>query len=297
MMETVRLFRFRYLAQQGETPFDFGVRDFTSWEEVRAGVRKKTDLTIEELNRMKEAALDWFHRREEAKARAEEAVAQRFVDELKPVIQEVTEPDRLKQWVRDELAPAYVKSAIAAHEHGKRLVQRSMYYGLPLELPDVPWSNWSLLSKRKQGEMLKQHKLIQQWWECGMWLAMVAFGLASPVVVLFGRLMGFNQLKGLLVAVALGVSFMGVLNLFFLSFFWPRLVFPLNRVLRFLGPLSLVVGILLAWLIGLNVLPIILVMMVWFFGSHWLWLGMCTPVWTVRRAIISRFEPRPAKPE
>lgn len=108
MMLTARLARFQYWDREGKTPIDYGVKDFTSRDDVRNGLRKKMEMIKEVFDQLESVIrADFQQQEEEARVRAE-ATRQNIME-----------------WVDHEVLPVMVKVDIAAREVAKRIARKA----------------------------------------------------------------------------------------------------------------------------------------------------------------------------
>lgn len=109
---------------------------------------------------------------------------------------------KLRAMFRSDVAPPRIKALWEELRYAQKRVERVMYYGQEMILPETPF--WETLSAERQKAMLARHEEIENWWNRPSLISFVIYCLTAPLLGVALSVMAW--LSSLLVMTFIAVS-------------------------------------------------------------------------------------------
>ncbi len=184
VLERAVRIRRKWLLTFGPRIENYGVEDFTNAEEVKHGHEEKYRRFMDDLNAFERHVKRQFEEARKQQEKLVDEVSEEILEAIrrspKAGYESLTEGqrDKINAWIRNELAPAQIKTIREALQYAQKKVERTMYYGQEMILPDSPF--WDTLNADQHKAMLARHKLIKRWWHWPSLISYLIYCLTAP---------------------------------------------------------------------------------------------------------------------
>ncbi len=178
-----------WLRASGRELVEYGVDDYSNSEDFMRGMEEKKKQIVAALEKVQQ----WVEARFEEEERRKQGISDQFATDIMKSIRQ--DPNlryeslsdekkaAIDDYVRTKAAPSMVKVATLSVTAAQKNVEKIMYYGQEMILPDDP--SWATLTEAQKSEMLARQKIFQEWRHRTV---VVAFGAYCVMAAFLGPL-------------------------------------------------------------------------------------------------------------